>query len=228
MNIEKSMFKIWIDEAGRWPWAWVVVACSLCFNKFSMPDSKFLWELNDSKKLTHKKREELFNKIIEFSNIEVPKIYFWVWVVDNFLIDQINIRQANKEAMRRSLVEILRKIPPLNPLISKDGKTIQSKRDDIEVFIDWKDNYIFEELLNKPNFIIWWDSKVLEISAASIVAKVFRDKLMDTYSLLYPNIWFEKHKWYWTKSHIDSISKKEKITWIHRLSYKPVKKILES
>lgn len=208
------MFKIWIDEAGRWPWAWVVIACSLCFNPKNSPEEKFLKKLNDSKKLSEKKREEIFKEIINLSN--EWKIFFWVWVVDNFLIDQINIRQANREAMRRSLVEILRKL----------GEPLKSKK--VEVYVDGKDNYIFEELEKQATFIIWWDSKVLEISAASIVAKVFRDKLMDTYSLLYPNIWFEKHKGYWTKTHISAISKKENVTWIHRLSYKPVKKILEN
>lgn len=210
------MFKIWIDEAGRWPWAGPVVACSLCFNPINFPIKDFLRTLNDSKKLSEKKREEIFWKIIELSNLENPQIYFWVWVVDNFIIDEINIRQANKEAMRRSILEILRKI------------SIPLKSDLVEVFIDWKDNYDFEELIVRPNFIIGWDAKVLEISAASIVAKVFRDKLMETYSLIYPHIWFKKHKWYWTKFHIDSISTKNKLTWIHRFSYKPVKNILEN
>ncbi len=104
------MYKIWIDEAGRWPWLWPIVACSLTFNKNNPLDAKFLWELNDSKKLTEKKREELFTKLIQFSTWENPQVYFWVWVVDNYLIDEINIKQANKEAMRRSLVELLRKI----------------------------------------------------------------------------------------------------------------------
>lgn len=214
MSTKNNIFKIWIDEAGRWPWAWVVVACSLCFNQKNLPEEKFLKKLNDSKKLSEKKREELFDEIIKYS--WEAKIFFWVWVVDNFLIDQINIRQANKEAMRRSLVEILRKI----------NEPIKSKK--VEVFVDGKDNYIFEELEKQATFIIWWDWKVLEISAASIVAKVFRDKLMDTYSLLYPNIWFEKHKGYWTKTHSEAISKKQNVTWIHRMSYKPVKKILEN
>lgn len=210
------MYKIWIDEAWRWPWAWPVVACSLCFNPKKLPSKEFLQTLNDSKKLSEKKREEIFEKIIEFSNETIPQIYFWVWVVDNFIIDEINIRQANKKAMGRSLIELYRKLNI--PLENK--KT--------EIFIDWKDNYVFEDFWVKPSFIIRWDSKILEISAASIIAKVFRDKLMDTYSLIYPSLWFEKHKWYWTKKHIEAILKKDKITWIHRISYKPIKNILEN
>ncbi len=219
--------KIWVDEAWRWPWLWPVVACSLCFNDKKNIDKKILGELNDSKKLTEKKRERLFEKLIELSLWENPKVYFWVWVVDNFLIDQINIRQANREAMRRSLVEILRKIPPLNPLFAKEGKTSKMNRGGVEVVIDWRDNYEFEELEKKPIYIVWWDAKVLEISAASIIAKVFRDRLINTYSLLYPDFALEKHKWYGTQKHREYLTNKSKITGIHRTSYKPVKKILE-
>ncbi len=218
--IKIKMYKIWIDEAGRWPWLGPVVACALAFNPLNMPSKDFLEKLNDSKKLTEKKREELYNELIQMSILENPKIFFWVWVVDNFLIDEINIKQANKEAMKRALDELLRKIEnPLAPF--RGGKMIKW------VFIDWKDNYKFDNLEKKPIYIIGGDSKVKEISAASIIAKVFRDKLLKTYSELYPNLWLENHKWYGTKKHREKLQKKFDITWIHRLSYKPVKNILE-
>lgn len=205
-------FKVWIDEAWRWPWLWPVVSCALCFDDLENIDKSFLSMINDSKKLSEKKREELFKKLIDMSLWEKPRVYFWVWVVDNFLIDEINIRQANKEAMRRAILELQRKI---------------SKENIATVMIDWNDNYEFVELKKKAIFVIWWDSKILEIWAASIIAKVFRDNLIKTYSLLYPDMNLENHKWYGTKKHIEYLNKKEKITWIHRLSYKPVKKILE-
>ncbi len=215
--------KIWIDEAGRWPWLGSVVACAMCFNPENKPDKNFLKKINDSKKLTEKKREELYRELIQLSlpsvkggpeggGISSPKIFFWVWVVDNYIIDEINIKQANKEAMRRALVELLRKI---------DNDSVDS------VVIDWRDNYSFEELKKDPIFIVWWDWKVAEIWAASIIAKVFRDKLMNTYSELYPDLYIEKHKWYGTKKHREYLTDKSKITGIHRISYKPVKKILE-
>ena len=206
------MYKIWIDEAWRWPWLGPVAACALTFNPNNPPSKQFLKKLNDSKKLTEKKRNELFEQLIEFSKWKKPKIFFWVWVVDNFLIDEINIKQANREAMRRALIELLRKI---------DNDKISS------VEIDWNDNYSFEELKKDPIFIIWWDAKVKEIGAASIIAKVFRDKLLVTYSSLYPDFWLENHKWYGTKKHRENLKNKSDITWIHRLSYKPVKKVLE-
>lgn len=212
MNFDKK-FKIWIDEAWRWPWLWSVVACSLCFNPENMPESEFIWLLNDSKKLTEKKREELFDKLIEFSRWDNPKLFFWVWVVDSNLIDEINIKNANREAMRRSLVEILRKI---------DNSKIGS------VLIDGNDNYTFEELEKKPISIIWGDAKITEISAASIIAKVFRDKLMSQYALIYPDLWIENHKWYGTKKHKEYLIDKSKITSIHRTSYKPVKEVLNA
>jgi len=61
------MYKIWVDEAGRWPWLGPVVACAMTFNPKNMPDKDFLEKLNDSKKLTEKKREELFKELIEMS-----------------------------------------------------------------------------------------------------------------------------------------------------------------
>lgn len=202
---------IWIDEAWRWPWLGPVLACAFCFNIKSMPDKDFIFQINDSKKLTKKKRERLFQELIEMSRWKNPQIYFWIWIVDNFIIDEINIRQANKEAMRRAILELSRKISFNN----------------IEVLIDGKDNYEFEELSKKPTYIVWWDWKIVEIWAASIIAKVFRDKLLVQYSTLYPDLGIEKHKWYGTKKHRENLTKKSEITCIHRLSYKPVKKVLE-
>lgn len=207
-----NKYKIWIDEAGRWPWLGPVVARALCFNPDNMPHKILLQTINDSKKLTEKKREEIFKKLIELSRWEKPQVFFGVWVVDNFLIDEINIKKANKEAMRRAIVELLRKI----------------KKEDIwSVLVDWNDKYAFEELDVQPIYVVGWDGKVLEIWAASIIAKVFRDKLTDTYASLYPDLWIENHKWYGTKKHIDYLSDKSKITGIHRTSYKPVKAVLE-
>lgn len=210
-------YKIWIDEAGRWPWLWAVVTAAFSINPENPPEDNFLEKLNDSKKLSEKNREKIFSEIIELSRGDEPKVFFWVWVVDNFFIDEKNIKQANREAMRRSIIEIKRKIEFFNY-----GKELK-----IDVFIDWNDNYAFEELDRKPIFIIGWDAKVPEISAASIIAKVFRDDLMKSYALLYPDLWLEKHKWYWTKFHKDYLKNPTKITWIHRLSYKPVKETLE-
>lgn len=205
--------KIWIDEAWRWPYIWPLVACSFALNPKYKNHPEFINKLKDSKKLTKKQREFLFDEIIKNSLWDNPLIFFGIWVVDNYFIDEVNIKNANKEAIRRSIVEIKRKISNFK---------IDS------VLIDWNDNYIFEELSKKPTYIIWWDQKVLEISWASIIAKVFRDKLIDTYAILYPEIWLEKHKWYWTKAHRDYLTDKSKINSFYRTSYKPIKEILEN
>lgn len=208
---EKTKIKIGIDEAGRWPWCGPVVACALAWNSSDKPEATFISLVNDSKKLTDKKRQELYIKLIELSR--EWKLFFWVGVVDNFVIDEINIRQANREAMRRAIVEIKRKIP--------------KEFSEIWVVIDGRDNYSFDELELKPLYIVWGDGKVAEIGAASIIAKVFRDKLMDQYATLYPDLWLDSNAWYGTKKHREALGEKKDISWIHRTSYKPVKKILE-
>lgn len=204
--------KIWIDEAGRWPWIGPVVACALSFNPENMPEKSFVSRVNDSKKLTEKKREILYEELIQMSLGENPQVFFGVWIADNFIIDEINIKQANREAMRRALIEIKRKI---------DVENIST------VMIDGNDNYEFEELKKQPIFIIGWDGKIVEIWAASIIAKVFRDKLIVTYSSLYPDMWLENHKWYGTKKHREYLTDKSKVTGIHRVSYKPIKATIE-
>ncbi len=202
--------QIGIDEAGRGPWCGPVVACALAWNPKNPPNKKFIRSMNDSKKLSAKKREELYIQITELSG--EWKLFFWLWVVDNFVIDEINIRQANREAMHRAIVEIKRKIP--------------KEFSEVSVVIDGRDNYIFDELEQKPLYIIWWDGKIAEIWAASIIAKVFRDKLMTQYATLYPTLWLETNAGYGTKKHQNNLQKKSDITGIHRLSYKPLQKIL--
>jgi len=223
----RTKIKIGIDEAGRGPWCWPVVACALAWNSNNKPSRDFISQVNDSKKLSEKKREELYGKLIEMSQPSSqpsprgekewaavqPKLFFWVWVVDNFVIDEINIKQANKEAMRRAIVEIKRKIP--------------SDFSEISVVIDGRDNYEFAELDQKPLYIVWGDAKVSEIWAASIIAKVFRDKLMAQYATLYPELWLDTNAGYGTKKHKQSLQEKKDITGIHRASYKPIKNILE-
>ena len=211
MPNKKTKIKIGIDEAGRWPWCGPVVATALAWNTNCMPEKRLIQVVGDSKKLTKKKRESLYAELIEAA--QKKQLFFGVWVVDNHLIDEINIRQANKEAMRRAIVEIQRKIP-------KDYS-------ELSVVIDGRDNYKFDELQQKPLYIVGWDDKVSEISAASIIAKVFRDKLMSQYATLYPDLWLETNAGYGTKKHKESLKQKEDISGIHRMTYKPIKDVLE-
>jgi ribonuclease HII len=94
-----------------------------------------------------------------------------------------------------------------------------------KIQIDGRDNYIFEDNDIATEYIIKWDTKIDEIKAASIIAKVTRDALMNEYALKFPWYHFELHSWYWTKKHQEAINR----LWIcpiHRTSYKPVKNAL--
>jgi ribonuclease HII len=88
--------------------------------------------------------------------------------------------------------------------------------------IDGNDNYTFLDIKVKVKFVVKWDTLIDEIKAASIIAKVFRDYVMDCYSLVYPDYGFDLHKWYGTKKHMEAL-KKYWVVWIHRKSYKPIK-----
>ena len=76
-NKKISMYKIWIDEAGRWPWLGPVVACALCLNPENKPSKELLDKINDSKKLSEKKRNEIYKQLIILSGWNKPSIFFW-------------------------------------------------------------------------------------------------------------------------------------------------------
>ncbi len=211
MNSRKTHIKIGVDEAGRGPWTGPVVACALAFDSNTPPENTTIASLRDSKKLSATQREILYRELIELST--AGKIYFWVGVVDNYYIDEFGIKQATREAMRRALREIQRKIPQYYEGVS--------------AVIDGNDGFEFAELTKKPLYIVWGDAKVSEISGASIIAKVFRDKLMWDYATLYPNFHFEKNAWYGTKKHREVLTQASDVTGIHRISYKPVRTVLE-
>ena len=147
--------------------------------------------LTDSKKLSSKKREDL-NQIIIQNSI------FAIGVADNQEIDQINILQASLLAMRRSLEKL--DVKPKKVLV--DGAHIFETPIDIES-------------------IVGGDNLIPSISAASIVAKVYRDNLMMAYSKEFPNYGFDKHKGYPTRLHKEML-KKYGLTRIHRRTFKGV------
>ena len=147
--------------------------------------------LMDSKKLSSKKREELSQLIIKNS-------IFAIGAADSQEIDQINILQASLLAMQRSLEKL----------------DMQPKK----VLVDG--NHIFETSI-EIEAIVGGDNLIPSISAASIVAKVFRDRLMMAYSKEFPNYGFDKHKGYPTKLHKEML-KKYGLTRIHRRTFKGV------
>lgn len=162
-----------IDEAGRGPLAGPVVAGAVVLPK----DCEILY-LNDSKKLSAKRREELFVEIKE------KAVSYGIGMSSPARIDEINILQATYEAMVHA-VEDLGVVPDL---LLNDAVTIP-------------------QLPIRQVGIIKGDAKSVSIAAASIMAKVTRDRLMTEYAELYPDYGFEKHKGYGSAAHIEAIKK---------------------
>lgn len=149
--------------------------------------------LNDSKKLTEKKRELLYPEIIE------KALDYNIVHISPQEIDNINILQARLLGFKKA-IEGLKKVD----YAIIDGNKIPSG------------------LIVETDFLIKGDSILQCISAASILAKVTRDRLMIEQSKLYPNYGFEKHKGYLTKDHLEALAKYGPCE-IHRMSYKPIK-----
>ena len=176
-----------IDEAGRGPLAGPVVAAAvILLSKVNIPN------LTDSKKLSPKKRKKLFLEIQESAAA------YGVAVVDHTIINEINILQAARLAMKQA-VDQLNPIPDL--LLIDGNQKIESTLD------QWA--------------IVKGDSKSLSIAAASVLAKVTRDRIMDDYHKLYPQYEFNRHKGYGTKLHRTLIQEYGPCP-IHRSKFKGV------
>ncbi len=173
-----------IDEVGRGPFAGPVVACAVILPK----DCNILY-INDSKKLSEKRREELYDIIIK------EAVAYGIGIKDNNRIDEINILQATYEAMREAISNL--KVKP--DVLLNDAVTIPG--------VDIK---------QVP--IIKGDAKSISIGAASIVAKVTRDRMMAEFDVKYPGYEFAKNKGYGTAAHIEGL-KKYGPCEIHRRSF---------
>ena len=160
-----------------------------------LPHKHQIQGLADSKKISPKNRKILFEEIIDICDVGVG-------IVSSREIDKINILQATYTSMEKALDKL--KTIPRKILV--DGYAIPTKR-----------------ILSEG--IIKGDQKIQEISAASIVAKVVRDKFMVLVDPIFPQFEFSKHKGYGTKFHMDAL-KSYKATLIHRTSFAPVKKNL--
>ncbi len=174
-----------IDEAGRGPLAGPVVVASVI-----MPRDSMIEGVNDSKKVSEKKREKLYDLILE------EAISYGVGIIDQNEIDEINILNATKKGLTKSINEL--KIKP--DLILVDALT----------HID-TNGIPYES-------IIKGDAKSYSIAAASIIAKVTRDRIMREWDKIYPQYGFEKHKGYGTAAHISAI-KEYGLCPLHRKSF---------
>lgn len=177
-----------VDEAGRGPLAGNVVAAAVILDP-----NKLILGLNDSKKLSEKKRNELYQEIITHA------LDFAIAEASVAEIDQLNILQASLLAMQRAVNQLKK---PSKALI--DGNKIP-------------------KLSIPAEAIIGGDAIVPEISAASILAKVTRDRQLIILDKLYPEYGFAKHKGYGTKLHMSALAKYGPIPGIHRISFAPVR-----
>ena len=184
-----------VDEAGRGPLAGPVVAAAVKINEYH----DFFKEINDSKKLSEKKREMLFDKIISYCHVGVG-----IATVEE--IDKVNILNATFLAMNRALEDLKEDKIPFDKVLVDGNKLIKGYD-------------------GKQEFVIKGDAKSLSIAAASIIAKVTRDRIMLKYAEEYPEYFFEKHKGYGTKLHREILLEKGALP-IHRKTF--LKKILKT
>ena len=181
---------IGVDEVGRGPLAGPVISAAIILNKEKIPEG-----INDSKKLSKKKREVINEELISQHS-------FAIGIASVEEIDKINILQASLLAMKRAVLNL--NIKPQTILV--DGNKLP----------DLKYNMY-------P--IIKGDSKSISIAAASIIAKVYRDKLMQDLSLQYPGYYWEKNSGYGTKQHLLALDNLG-VTPIHRKSFAPIYNML--
>ncbi len=177
------------DEAGRGPLAGPVVVAAVI-----LKPNTHIKGINDSKKLTEKKREELYKIIIK------EALCYNIVFVSEKEIDRLNILQATKKGMMECLLGL--EIKPEHALI---------------------DAVSLNELPIEHTSIIKGDAKSASIAAASILAKVSRDHYMEKMDIKYPNYGFKKHKGYCTKAHIKALEMYGPCK-IHRKTFNPVYK----
>lgn len=224
---ENSAIVVGIDEVGRGPLAGPVVACAAVLKS---PDA--LLTLNDSKKLSRPKREAMFDAVKDacacyaIASASVEEI------------DEINILEADFLAMRRALQAL--GFPGLNESAPEIPIEVKGSLNDVmpdslsprtcsgaasalssNVLIAVDGNLKIRGVPAENQMpIVKGDGRIASISAASILAKVFRDRYMDKLEELYPGYGFDKHAGYGTKAHLDAI-RRQGFTPAHRKSFHP-------
>jgi len=181
-----------VDEAGRGPLAGPVVAAAVILPVLQLP---WFVELNDSKQLNETARENLFEQIITHCETGIG-------IIDHTTIDRINIRQATWQAMQTAVQDLCANHAEIHYVLI-DGLPYGTAAWPYEA-------------------IVKGDAKVRSIAAASIVAKVTRDRLMCEWDKQFPQYGFAKHKGYGTKKHLEALRNNGPCE-IHRKSFAPVK-----
>lgn len=203
-NEEKKLWKqgyknvVGLDEAGRGPLAGPVVAAAVCV----AANAKILLKgINDSKKLSEKQRENFYKILTNHKEIK-----WGIGTVSEKVIDRVNVLEATKLAMQKSF----KKLSPDFLLVDGNFIVRQKNRKSIRK----------KEILEKT--FIKGDQKIFSIAAASIIAKVTRDRIMKKYHKKYPKYGFDKHKGYGTVLHMENL-KKFGLCKIHRKTFYPAR-----
>lgn len=200
---ELQLWPVGVDEVGRGPLAGPVVAAAVLYkdSSFVVPEElkKECDWIRDSKKLSEKKREEMYQFIEEH-------FFVGIGIVAPETIDRVNILQATFLAMKSALTDLKRKLP----------KEYQEK-----LYILLDGNQLLPSFSGIQEAVVGGDSVVKSIAAASIIAKVTRDRLCLDYEAQYPQYGFARHKGYGTKEHMDAL-RHFGATPVHRQSFRPV------
>lgn len=187
--IQDNQYLVGCDEVGRGPLAGPIVAAAVILDLKALKNNDLILRINDSKKIKPELREELADIIKQ------KAIAYYIAELDNLEIDNKGIAWCNNEVLQRSVKEL--KIKP--DLVLSDG-------------------YKVKNCPINNEFVVKGDSKSASIACASIIAKVYRDKLMQEYSNIYKEYAFDKNMGYGTKDHIEAI-KRYGCTPIHRKSF---------
>ena len=187
-----------VDEVGRGPLAGPVVAAAVCLRQFDFKNP-----INDSKKMSARAREAAFYEIFE-------KAYVGIGIMSEKTIDIVNILNASHLAMDMAIGELIHQMPKEVPLDEKF-------KQEVMLLIDG--NIFRTRLPYQYKTIIGGDSKSLSIACASIIAKVYRDRILGVYDKIFPQYGFAKHKGYPTKEHRLAI-KEHGASIIHRKSFR--------
>lgn len=197
-----------VDEAGRGPLAGDVYAAAVILDPNHPIEG-----LCDSKKISAKRREYLYSMIVDHA------LFYAVSLATVEEIDNLNILNASMLAMQRCIALLMQKLP-IKTQLAEGLSTI------IKPSIILVDGNKLPSLSDLPACaIVGGDNLIAEISAASILAKVSRDRAMCILDAEYPQYQFAKHKGYGTKLHLEIIAKEGILPNIHRVSFAPIKKI---
>lgn len=215
LNEEKKFWKkkydfvIGLDEVGRGAGAGPVVAAAVFLRRSKIKDGNFFFrKIRDSKKLSVKKREKLFKEIVRS-----PSILWATGIVSEKKIDEINVLEGTKLAMKRALKNLKRKIRKLlnNEICDRKEKWILILDGNLKLNINIPQKSIIKA-----------DEKVLSCAIASILAKVKRDKIMERLAKIFPQYGFSSNKGYLTKFHCKML-KKYGPSSVHRQTFFPIK-----